>query len=81
MDCHSEYMAEEKAAGRPAPVVMLPGGYRHDLIADWCSVEVMDDMAAWASAALQPPVHAAAQEKLVVLGSAELQQELNQLEP
>ena len=37
--------------------------------------------AAWALDALQRPVHAAAQEKLVVLGSAELQQELNQLEP
>ena len=81
MDHHSEYMAEEKAAGRPAPVVMLPKGYRHDLLADWCSVEVMDDLAAWCAQALQAPAHAAAQEKLVVLGSTELQQELNQLEP
>ena len=81
MDSHSEYMTQEKAAGRPAPVVMLPEGYRHDLIADWCSVEVMDDLAAWCAQAFQAPAHAAAPEELAVLGSAELQQELNQLEP
>ena len=46
----SPYVAAELAAGRPSPVMMLPEGYRHGLLGDWCSVAVVDDMILWCKA-------------------------------
>ena len=40
----SPYVAAELAAGCANPVMMLPEGYRHALLGDWCSVAVVDDL-------------------------------------
>ena len=43
----SAYVAAELAAGRRNPVMMLPEGYRHCLLQDWCADAVVEECVAW----------------------------------
>ena len=43
----SAYVAAELAAGRPNPIMLLPEGFRHCLLQDWCADAVVEDMVCW----------------------------------
>lgn len=50
----SQYVAAELAAGRPNPVMLLPEGYRHCLLQDWCADAVVEDLVSWCVDLLDP---------------------------
>jgi pimeloyl-ACP methyl ester carboxylesterase len=50
----SQYVAAELAAGRPNPVMMLPEGYRHCLLQDWCADAVVEHLVSWCVELLDP---------------------------
>lgn len=50
----SQYVAAELSAGRANPVMMMPEGYRHCLLQDWCADAVVADLVAWCAELLHP---------------------------